>query len=694
MRPVRRRPAARRAATALLLAAGLGSASLWGLDRWIAATDLPPLIVETSTEVRDRDGVLLRAYTVEDGRWRLATNPASVDPGYLDMLIAYEDRRFYRHPGVDWRALLRAGAQALRHGRVVSGGSTLTMQVARLLEGSGTGRWPGKLRQIRVALALERRLDKEAILGLYLHLAPYGGNIEGLRAAALTWFGVEPDRLRADQAALLVALPQAPESRRPDRHPEAAQRARDRVLDRAVRFSGLTEDAVAWARAMPVPQARRPFPALAPHLADRALAERPAQRIHRLTLDAEVQARMETLARRAVQGHDPQLGAAIMVLDHATGAVLASVGATDFTDAARRGFVDMTRAVRSPGSTLKPLIFGLAFDRGLIHPQTLIDDRPTRFGSYAPQNFDGVFRGELTVAAALQVSLNIPAVALLEAVGPAELLAAMRRAGVAYALPPGGESAGLAIALGGIGTRLEDLMRLYGAIARGGTAVPWHWRLDAALPSDPSAQGRQVIGPLAAWYLGDILGDVPPPATAPRTRLAFKTGTSYGHRDAWAFGFDGRHVVGVWLGRPDGSAVPGAFGADLAAPILFEAFARLGTPVVPRAGPPTGALILSNRALPTPLRHFGRAAEGPEAGPEIVFPPDGAEVALSSDLPLIARVAAGQPPYTWLWNGAPVATRSFDAELSLDLRQPGFGALTVIDAAGQAARVAVELTTP
>ena len=219
-----------RALLALTAALWIGAAARDGVDRWIATTDLPPLVHATGTEVRAQDGTLLRAYTVEDGRWRLAVGGDEVDPRFVDMLLAYEDKRFYSHAGVDPVALLRAGAQALWHGRIVSGGSTLTMQVARLLEGSGTGHWTGKLRQMRLALALERRLGKDEILALYLHLAPYGGNIEGVRAAALAWLGKEPRRLTPAEAALLVAMPQAPEARRPDRHPDSAQSARDRVL--------------------------------------------------------------------------------------------------------------------------------------------------------------------------------------------------------------------------------------------------------------------------------------------------------------------------------------------------------------------------------------------------------------------------------------------------------------------------------
>ncbi len=676
----------RRIATTLVLlfAMLLAGVSLW-VDDWINDTVIPPLVLETGVEVLDRNGNLLRAYTVEDGRWRLPVSYDAVDPTYIEMLVAYEDRRFWTHPGIDLRSFARAAWQRVTTGEVVSGGSTLTMQVARLLEDSGTGDWGGKIRQIRLALALERALSKEDILTLYLHLAPYGGNIEGVRAATLTWFGTEPHRLTAAQSALLVALPQAPSSRRPDRFPEAAEIARNRVLSRAVQFTSLSEAQIAWARDEPIPTVRRNFPTLAAHLSDRAIMDRPTQGTHNLTIDADLQRQMETLAVRAIGDFGPQMSAAIMVLDHETGEILASVGSPDYTDTVREGFVDMTQAVRSPGSTLKPLIYGLAFDAGVLHPQTLVRDRPISIAGYAPQNFDAAFRGEVTAAQALQQSLNIPAVTVLNEIGPHRMLSAMERAGMAVTLPEG-EEPGLAIALGGLGTTMEDLMALYAGIARGGIAVPLHWR------AGEGTVGQRILSETSAWYLGDILSDLIPPANAPRIGLSYKTGTSYGHRDAWAFGFDGRYVVGVWMGRADGASVPGAFGADLSAPLLFEAFSRISDQTTPRTTPPPGALALANAQLPETLRRFDPFGDvAATSGPAITFPPEGAVLAYQENVPLVARVADGTAPFTWLWNGAPVVTGWRDREIALEVTV-GFGELTVIDAAGLAERRTVEVS--
>lgn len=672
-----------RALFALTLALWAGALARDRVDLWVDATVLPGLEVETSVEVVARDGRLLRAYTVADGRWRMAVAEGAVDPAFVAMLVAYEDKRFYRHSGVDGLALLRAVAQAVRQGRVVSGGSTLTMQVARLLEDSGTGQIAGKLRQTRVAMALERRLTKAQILQLYFQIAPYGGNLEGVRAASLAYFGKEPRRLTPAQSALLVALPQSPETRRPDRAPDVAGAARAAVLARAVAAGVIAPDQGQAALREAVPVSRQDFPALAPHVADRVVRDAPRVALHRTTLDYALQQRIEGVAAEAVAAQGDRLQVAIVVADPASGEVLASVGSAAYRADARQGFVDMTRALRSPGSTLKPLVYGLAFDEGLAHPETFVDDRPMDFNGYAPQNFDKIFRGEVRVREALQLSLNLPVVALTDALGPAKLMAALRRAGVQAQVP--GAAPGLAVALGGLGVTLEDMVGLYAAIARGGVARPLHVVGDGT-------DGARVLSAVAAWQLGDILSGMPPPAGAPVNRLAYKTGTSYGHRDAWALGFDGAHVIGVWMGRADGTPVPGAFGGDLAAPVLFQAFARVQRGLVPLPPPPAATLMVANAALPLPLQRFrprGAAFAALDA-PAVAFPPDGAEVELMPE-GLLLRVRGGVGPFTWLADGHPVVVAARGREAVVPMPGPGFVVLSVIDGAGQSARVRVRL---
>ena len=677
-----------RARWMIVLAVGLWLTALGRdrLDVWIDSTILPPVVVETSVEVLDRDGDLLRAYTVADGRWRLALPPDKVDPQYLRMLLAYEDKRFRDHAGVDPQSMTRAVLQAVWNGRVVSGGSTLTMQVARLLEEGTTGEVGGKLRQMRVALALERRLSKDQILQLYLHLAPFGGNLEGVRAASISYFGKEPHRLTPAESALLVAIPQSPESRRPDRAADRAEAARNRVLARAVEEGVIDPEEAEAALREAVPGLRKPFPALAPHLADRARAEEPQAGAHRLTLDGDLQKTLEALALEAVAGKGERLQVAILVADHASGEILASVGSAGYQADLRQGFVDMTRALRSPGSTLKPLVYALAFDEGLGHPETMIDDRPMSFGAYAPQNFDKLYMGTIRLREALQLSRNVPVVALTEAMGPARLISAMQKAGMQPVFP--GDQPGLAIALGGVGVTLSDMVQLYATLARGGVVRPLSFRLDAEVP-----EGQRVVSEVAAWQVGDILAGLAPPPGAPSNRLAYKTGTSYGHRDAWAIGFDGSHVIGVWMGRADGTPVPGAFGADVAAPVLFQAFNRLKGKLDPQPAAPASALLVANAELPQPLQRFRSrlaAFEAAADAPAVAFPPDGAEVELLA-AGLKVKVAGGTAPFTWLADGVPVVVGLDAREAMLAMPGAGFVTLSVIDAEGRSDRVQVQV---
>lgn len=680
------------AVCALALAAGAADHARASFGRWIAATELPPLAVAVGTEVVARDGSLLRAFPVENGRWRLAPPAEGVDARYLAMLLAWEDRRFRQHQGVDPRAVLRAAAQAAWHGRFVSGASTLSMQVARLLERGPTGGWRGKLRQARVAMALERRLGKDRVLDLYLRLAPYGGNVEGVRAASLMWFGKEPRRLTPAEAALLVALPQAPEARRPDRQAarEPARLARDRVLARAQAAGILTAEDAALARGVPLPRATLPFPALAPHLAERLRRETPGAARIATTIDPTLQRAAEALIGRATQRQTARLSASALIADHRTGEILAHVGAAHWTDEPSAGFIDMTRALRSPGSTLKPFVYALGFDAGLIHPETLIEDRAAAFGRWQPQNFDRRFRGTVTVRRALIESLNIPVVRVAEALGPAQIAVGLRRAGLRLQVQGG--VPGLAMVLGGAGVSLEDLVAGYGSLARGGEALRLTARADEM--ASAGTRGAPLVGPVAAWYVTSILSQIAPPNGAQPGRIAWKTGTSYGHRDALAIGYDGALVAGVWLGRADGTPVPGAFGAELAGPVLFDLFDAAVSRARPLQAPPAHALMVATAQLPPALRRFSAPGDvpTPPAGPvaaepmAIVFPPDGAVLAPRA-AGVVAQLRGGEAPFTWLLDGRPIATAAMQRDLALGPLPAGFATLAVVDARGASQRV-------
>ena len=662
---------------------------------WIASLGLTPLGqgLSFSTLVVDRDGRLLRPYTNDEGRWRLPAMRASVDPRFLALLFAYEDKRFPTHHGVDALALGRAFAQFIFNGHPVSGGSTLTMQVARLLE-PRERTFGAKLRQIVRAIEIERALSKDEILALYLSLAPYGGNLEGVRAASLAYFGKEPRRLSLAESALLVALPQSPEQRRPDRSLAAARQARARVIDRVAAAGLVPADEVASAKLESVPQGRRPMPMLAPHAADAVVAAAPGRSLHRLTIDAPLQKSLEELARERARALGPELSVAILVVDNATGEVLARVGSADYFDAARAGQVDMTQAVRSPGSTLKPLIYGLGFEDGLIHPETLIEDRPVRYAGYAPENFDLTFQGTVTVRRALQLSLNVPAVAVLDKVGASRFTARLGQAGGSLVLPKG-EAPGLAMGLGGVGVKLADLVMLYSGLARLGTTT----RLTERLAGENAPAPNRLMEPVAAWYVGNVLLGTPPPENAAGGRIAFKTGTSYGYRDAWSVGFDGRITIGVWVGRPDGAPVPGLVGRAAAAPILFDAFARTGKLPVPLPAKPKDALVAATAKLPPPLQRFrpGRLS-GEDSGPQlrIMFPPNGARLELASSEsgrpePVALKITGGSGPLTVLVNGLPQPAAAGRRTLFFAPEGPGFVRLTVIDEQGASDSVMVRL---
>jgi penicillin-binding protein 1C len=683
-----------------------GAAAVCTAGAYIAIDRLGPPNLETTKQVSitvlDRRDRLLRAFTTLDGRWRLPVEATDVDQRYLAMLMAFEDKRFYEHGGIDIRSLTRAALQLIENGRIVSGGSTLTMQVARLIEGHYERSSSAKVRQIVGALQLEHHLTKQQILSLYLRLAPFGGNIEGVRAASLAYFGKEPRRLSVGEAALLVALPQSPEWRRPDRNPRAARLARDRVLQRAAEEGVISAAEASRAALEPVPIGRRAFPKLAPHLAEVEVMAAPKEPIHRMTIDRTVQKALEGLAEEQTKLLGQKLSAAILAVDHTTGEIIAHVGSAGYLDDARFGAIDMANAMRSPGSTLKPFIYGLAFEAGLAHPETLIEDRAVRYGSYAPKNFDEDFHGTVTIREALAQSLNIPAVKVLAAVGPGKLAGRFHRIGVEPAFPDKSLPT-LAMALGGVGLTLHDIATLYTGLARGGDVIPlMHRRADATQATQALLHGKQpprkrLLSPLAAWYVTDILKDAPPPLNAKAGRFAYKTGTSYGYRDAWAVGYDGKYAIAVWVGRPDGASTPGLVGRLAAAPILFDAFARLGDQRTALPGAPAGVLRVTGSELPPPLKRFREGgvetAQGPFLEPRVLisFPPDRAEVETEDKGPVLLKASGGVLPLTWLVNGAPINSDPRTRQVIWQPDGSGFVKLSVVDAKGRVDRVTVRL---
>ena len=652
-----------------------------------------------STAVLDADGRPLRGFTAGDGIWRFAAVPGDVDPLYLDMLVGYEDKRFRSHPGIDLLALARAMAQWAAAGRPVSGASTLTMQTVRLLE-PRPRTIASKLVEMARALQLEWHFGKDRILAIYLTLAPFGGNLEGVKAASRFYFGKEPAHLTPGEAALLVVLPQSPSRLRPDRFPERARRARDKVLERMAGAGVLSLRQVAEARGERVPRIRHAAPFAAPHLARRLYLAHPEQTLHRTAIRRTLQADLAALAGRHLSRLEDGATIAALIVDNETLEVRAYLGSTDFFDAGRSGQVDMVRAVRSPGSTLKPFIYGIAFDLLGVHPETLISDRPTRFGDYAPVNFDQRYRGDVTVREALQLSLNVPAVAVLDRLGAARFARLVGDAGMALHLDPKLKRPALPMALGGVGVSLWDLVGVYAGLARGGTIAPLR-----LTDGDPVDSGTKLLSTAAAWYLTNILEGTPPPTSRMAARhtvgwrkIAMKTGTSYGFRDAWAIGYDRGHTVGVWVGRPDGGFGSGRTGHVKASPVLHDIFDLLpGMDERFAPPPPDGVLLARTDQLPPPMRRLGRRDVGVAAddGIAIAFPMDGAVLEVRGTEKGLAglqlRANGGRKPLRWLIEGRPIPSAPFRRSVLWSPDGEGQARITVVDAAGRTATTKVWL---
>ncbi|KCZ90664.1 penicillin-binding protein 1C [Hyphomonas johnsonii] len=676
----------------LLAALAVLLAAVFGLD----ALFPPPLARagHISAMVTDRQGKPLRAFPTDDGRWRFRGDLDKIDPEFVEALIRVEDKRFRQHQGTDWIGMARAAVDSVFAGRIVSGGSTITMQTARMLE--PRDRTIGsKLIEIIRARQIEHRLSKDEILELYLTLTPYGGNLEGVRAASWSYFGHEADRLSDDEIALLIALPQSPEARRPDRRPVQAARARDWVAEKLANYGVFSEADVADVAALPVPGRRRDFPDRAWHGTAKALASGPRGDV-RSTLDSSLQAEVERIALTRADAAGPEVQVSVLVVDIPTRAVRAIAGSASRDRPG--GWLDLTAQARSPGSTLKPFIYAMAFDDGSAAPDTLISDLPRRFAAYQPENFDRMFRGDVRVSDALQHSLNVPAVMMLDKVGPERFAAQLALAGASPRIAgSASHEAGLAIALGGAGLTARELAVLYAALGDKGVAKPLVWRADAE-PASRALPGQRLIGEASADEIIRILqngptpeGRVPGRLTENAPQIAFKTGTSYGFRDAWAAGVAGDLAIVVWVGRADGAPRPGVTGGDVALPILFEIADRAAHHLRDE-GAARGRLTAEARPRSKgAIRDFSA-----DAPPQILFPPRDAELWAGTvdGTPAKGFVLAGrgEGQLTWFVNGAPCAIDDAGAPVWQPTRE-GFYIVTAVDTAGRTSRVRVRVLT-
>jgi penicillin-binding protein 1C len=521
--------------------------------------------------VVDRNGQPLRAFADSQGVWRYPTQYKQVSANYIEALITYEDRQFWSHHGVNPFALFRAVFQMLINGRTISGGSTLTMQVARIIE-PHSKTVPGKLWQMFRAFQLEYYLDKQQILTLYLNYAPFGGPVEGIEAASYTYLNKSALELSDAEAALLAVLPQSPSRFRPDRHAVRAEKARNKVLQRIQDYQVWTRERVRLAKQESVVANFNSRPLLAPLLSRRLVTQHPEKQLIETTIDIDLQRQIADRVKGYLERFSESTSAAALVIENDNLEVVSYVGAGDFGNRKRFGHVDMNQAIRSPGSTLKPFIYGMAIDQGLIHSKSLLQDVPLDFEDYSPKNFTKQFSGPVSVTQALQQSLNIPAVQVLKHLGPAKFAGQLENAGLKLYLPDN-RRANLSLALGGVGVKLESLVPLYRALASGGRSGKLNFLQNQPL------QESYFLSDSAAWIIGDILSQRPVLdnfslagsrgiTEKSNQWIAHKTGTSYGHRDAWMVATTQTHTIAVWIGKPDGTPSPGEFGRKTAAPLV------------------------------------------------------------------------------------------------------------------------------
>jgi len=527
--------------------------------------------IEYSKVISDRNGLVLHAFLTSTDKWRMKTELNEISPTLREAIIQKEDKYFYCHPGVNHFAIVRALARNIFYGKRTSGASTITMQVARALEPrqrSYLNKWIEMFR----ALQLEWCFSKSEILQLYLNLVPYGGNIEGVKAAALLYLDKNPDHLSLAEITALSVIPNRPSSLVPGKNNQAIIRERNKWLQRFAAEKVFPGRLLADALNEPFDAYRRPAPSLIPHLARRISHSATGNII--TTIDLQIQTQIEKIVYDYSRSAALQevYNAAVLVVDNFTGKVISYCGSSDFEDSLHSGQVDGVVAIREPGSTLKPFVYALAIDKGMLSPKRIINDVPVHYDGYEPENFDKQFNGPVTMEYALGHSLNIPAVKTLHAIGRDELTDLLDRCNFKQVTKDHGKL-GLSVVLGGCGANLEQLTGIYSALARNGS-----WIQPSFLEGE-RISSKQILTNASAYMITDILSKVNRPdfplnwqSTARMPQIAWKTGTSYGRKDAWSIGYNKRFTVGVWVGNFSGAGKPGIVGALLATPLLFRIF--------------------------------------------------------------------------------------------------------------------------
>jgi penicillin-binding protein 1C len=552
---------------AIIAAAGLFL--LFLLLNWLFPL---PDRIDYSTIITDDKGEVIHAFLTRDQQWRMKTELKEISPLLRKTIVEKEDKYFYYHVGINPLAVFRAIGRNILSRRRTSGASTITMQVARALEPKKRTYW-NKIREMFRALQLEWKYSKDEILQLYLNKVPYGGNIQGVKSASILYFGKNPDHLSLAEITALSIIPNRPSSLVMGRNNDRIVEERNKWLRRWAKEKVFTGQEIADALAEPLTAKRGVVPGYIPQLAQK-LRKRGGPIVHS-TIQLNMQLKLEklvkdysrTLALKNIRN------AAVIVLDNRTHRVVSYVGSADFHDSSDGGQVNGAAAIRQPGSTLKPLLYGLCIDGGLLTPKRMITDVPVNYQGYAPENYDRRFNGYVTMEYALEHSLNIPAVKSLKALGKDQLIQKLTDCDFRQ-VERDRKKLGLSMILGGCGATLEELTGLYSIFSNEGRYVrPVYATTDSLAP------GKKILSPAAAFMIDEILSKVNRPdfplnweSTVHLPKIAWKTGTSYGRRDAWSIGYNQRYTVGIWVGNFSGVGIPELSGANVATPLLFTVF--------------------------------------------------------------------------------------------------------------------------
>lgn len=604
-------------------------------------------INDRSRVVKFRDGSWMYTTTNKEQKWRFAVDLEKIDPHFLQLLLAYEDQRFYEHHGIDPLAMIRATGQLVRYKRVISGGSTITMQLARLLDPKPRT-VTSKLIEIIRALQLELHYSKKEILSAYLTLAPYGGNVEGIVAASMRYFGKQPYALSASQIALLVALPQSPERNRPDKHYKKSIQARDKVLTYAKRENLIGEYEYQEALKEALPKRLKPLPRYSPHLAQKLLSRTKDKTLEiETTIHALLQRQLEHWALSKEGMLDKGSTFSVLVVKNSDASIKAYLGSHNMFSKRVSGYVDMIKAIRSPGSTLKPFIYAHGFEEHIVHPNTMILDQETRFGDYTPHNFSYEYTGEVSLEYALQNSLNIPAVKILNKLGVDSFVEKISKISGKLHIPK--EQASLPIALGGVGVSIWQLTQLYVALANGGSAKDLHYlTVDRNISTTKNLFEEEAVKMTTAILRKT---QAPDGFINKHQQIAYKTGTSYGYRDAWTMGYTKEYTVAVWVGKPDNGIQLKRTGRNTAAPLAFQVFSLLNSLGL-QENWQWDASYLGN-SVPPSLQYFDREAKEEEAKLNFIYPQENERFmsADCSDAMVEIMVENGKKPYYWYIDG-------------------------------------------